>query len=202
MANRLSKITTKQGDGGWTGLAGTTKRIPKSDPLMNLIGDVDELNCWIGAVICELAEKSNWKSYEDELAMIQHQLFNIGGELAMSQSDDYQELIKEDDIKALEVLIVRYNGNLPPLKDFVLPGSNQSNATIHIARAVCRRAERSAIANLEEGFSTQYVPKHVKYLNRLSDFLFVLARCHDFNPVLWDHKAAEMIKCAILKDST
>lgn len=164
MGNRLSKIYTRTGDAGTTGL-GDGSRIAKSAARVAAMGDVDEVNCIIGILLTEnLADDIRAK-----LIDVQHGLFNIGGEISIP---GYQ-IITEAYIEQLEGYIDEYNKDLPPLKDFILPGGNRAAAYCHLARAVCRRAER-AMTRLAE---TESINEQGSiYLNRLSDLLFVLAR--------------------------
>lgn len=167
MGYRLSKIYTKTGDVGTTGL-GVNERISKSSLRIQAIGDIDELNSYIGLLIESLTAES---SRATELRQIQHDLFDLGGELAMP---DYT-LLDDSIISQLEALIDRDNATLPPLKNFILPGGTEQAARTHVARSICRRAERTVVA-----FNQQEPNAHVLvqiYLNRLSDYLFVLARC-------------------------
>lgn len=166
MGHRLSKIYTRTGDKGETGL-GMQGRIGKDSLRIAAIGDIDELNSGIGWLMVALAGK------ESDLAMlsqIQHDLFDLGGELAMPG----YELLEDRLITELEGYIDRLNEPLPPLKNFILPGGNEAAARCHLARSVCRRAERTMVA-----FNRAEEKGHVlaqQYLNRLSDLLFVYAR--------------------------
>src|SRR5581483_9843272 len=164
MGHRLSKIVTRTGDKGETGLA-TGERIPKSAPRVQALGDVDELNCCVGLLLVqELPE-----AMRDSLSTTQHELFDLGGELSLPG----HALIKESYLLRLESELAGLNETLPPLKEFVLPGGNAAAAAAHLARAVARRAERSLWAlNASEP-----VGEHaLRYANRLSDLMFVLAR--------------------------
>lgn len=164
MGNRLSKIYTRTGDNGITGLSNGS-RVKKSDARIVVIGDIDELNSAIGVVLALEPDQAN----RDTLIRIQQQLFNAGGEL----SQPGHLLIKESHVVWLENQLDAVNRGLAPLRDFVLPGGTSSAAYCHLARAICRRAERSLIAlNETEAVS----PVLLQYINRLSDFLFVLAR--------------------------
>ncbi len=164
MGNRLSKIYTKTGDQGETGL-GDGSRIDKTAPRVMAMGDVDELNSLVGLLITQCITEDMAGHLRD----VQHVLFNLGGELSVPGT----ELLLEEDISALEVLIDKHNENLPPLKEFVLPGGSQAAATCHLTRAVCRRAERSVnIVGKTDGINQN----SAIYLNRLSDLLFVFAR--------------------------
>jgi cob(I)alamin adenosyltransferase len=164
MGNRLSKIYTKTGDSGETGL-GDGSRIDKTAARVSSMGDVDELNSLIGILLTQELETE----MSEALIDIQHVLFNLGGELSIPGA----VMVEEKHVHILEQLIDAYNAKLPPLKEFILPGGSPSAATCHLARTVCRRAERSVI-----GLSkTDSINSHSKtYLNRLSDLLFVLAR--------------------------
>lgn len=175
MANRLTKIYTRTGDGGDTGLADGT-RLPKDAPRIEAMGAVDELNSAIGLL---LAEESS-AEVRTLLINVQHDLFDLGGELAVPG----HAILSERHIGALEAALDHYNATLPPLKDFVLPGGSRAAALAHVARTVCRRAERRVVA-LARGNSAgaagvsgnNAVPAlAAPYLNRLSDLLFVLAR--------------------------
>jgi cob(I)alamin adenosyltransferase len=164
MVNRLTKIYTRTGDKGETGLSGG-KRIRKDCPEIQAIGDVDELNSVLGMVIaCDLSDE-----LKSILIKIQHQLFNVGAELNSAKF----KLIHQRDIDELENHIDDFNQTLSPLKNFILPSGGHAAATCHLARAVCRRAERSVVA-LDE--SQGLNPTIQIYLNRLSDFLFVFSR--------------------------
>ncbi|MEM7542084.1 MAG: cob(I)yrinic acid a,c-diamide adenosyltransferase [Pseudomonadota bacterium] len=163
MGHRLSKIYTRTGDAGETGLADGS-RIAKTDPRVDAMGDVDELNCVIGALrACALPEP-----VDAELSEIQHDLFDLGGELSIPG----YELVRLEQINLIEAAIDRLNEDLPPLKEFVLPGGNEPAALCHLARAVCRRAER-AIARVDNPPANTI---SASYINRLSDYLFVAAR--------------------------
>lgn len=165
MGNRLSKIYTRTGDDGTTGL-GTGDRISKHSKRVEVFGTVDELNSAIGVVLaCENLDAD----LNDCLTRIQRQLFDLGGELCIPGTT----VINAEAVAGLETTLEDLNADLPPLKDFLLPGGCQEAASCHIARAICRRAERRAwsLASDEE------VNAHtLKYLNRLSDLLFVIAR--------------------------
>jgi cob(I)alamin adenosyltransferase len=164
MGNRLTKIYTRTGDAGQTGLTGG-ERVAKDSARIEVIGDVDELNSAVGLV---LAHDVPLKAREC-LTQVQHILFNLGGELSMRDNP----LITIDDIERLERAIDSFNADLPPLKEFILPGGGMAAASCHLARAVCRRAERRmiALARIEAINDVSRI-----YLNRLSDLLFVLCR--------------------------
>lgn len=179
MGNRLSKIYTRTGDDGTTGLA-FGDRVPKHCPRMETIGTADELNCAIGLLCCHSDNEEILRIF----GRVQHELFDLGGELSMPP----EKLIDMALVEQLEADLDRLNDDLPPLKDFILPGGSNAAAFAHQARALCRRAERCAwrLASEEE-----INPALLKYLNRLSDLLFiacrVLARA-GAGEVLWAHR--------------
>lgn len=164
MGNRLSKITTRTGDTGTTGL-GDGSRIKKSDPRVQAMGDVDELNSFVGLLLTYDLPAS----IREILCDVQHGLFDIGGEIAIPGTVKLTSLYTD----ALERALEQLNADLPPLKEFILPGGNPAAAVCHVARAVCRRAERTLVtlASCDDVNSAT-----LSYLNRLSDFLFVVAR--------------------------
>jgi cob(I)alamin adenosyltransferase len=164
MAKRLTKIYTRTGDDGSTGLADGA-RVGKDSLRIDVIGDLDELNSAVGAV---LAEEGPAKVRE-MLVAIQHDLLDMGGELSVPGHD----LIAESHVANLEAALDALNASLSPLKDFVLPGGTRAAAAAHMARTVCRRAERKLVA-LSRAESVS--PLLLQYLNRLSDLLFVCAR--------------------------
>lgn len=167
-----TKIYTKTGDGGNTSLIGGTK-VPKSDIRIDTYGTVDELNSWIGHV------NDLWQDEEckAELKEVQDRLFTIGSSLATDgEKEPKMKLpdLHDSDIQSLESRVDAMTAALPPMKSFVLPGGHPVVSAIHIVRCVCRRAERLAVAMLEAGLFVD--EKVIKYLNRLSDYLFTLAR--------------------------
>ena len=164
MANRLSQIATRTGDDGTTGLGDGT-RVPKSHGRIGAMGDVDELNSHIGVVLAEPLPDD----VRDLLVTIQHELFNLGGELSIPGFT----LLKDDAVAALDDALAHYNATLPRLQEFILPAGTRSAALAHVARAVARRAER-AVVTLAESETINSAPR--LFLNRLSDVLFVLAR--------------------------
>lgn len=180
-STRLDKIYTRSGDSGMTSLA-LGARVSKTDDRIAALGEVDELNCQIGVVIAHLPQSH---SITGELKLIQNTLFDIGGELAMN-TPDYPKLAQAK-IDNLEQALDKLNSQIPPLKEFVLPGGTIAAAHCHLARAVCRRVERQIIA-LSSTDSEQH-PTLTKYINRLSDFLFVAARSlaleNNGKEVLW-----------------
>jgi cob(I)alamin adenosyltransferase len=165
MGHRLSKIYTRTGDDGTTGL-GDGSRIEKDHPRMTAMGSVDELNSVIGMLIAELPSDD---ALRQPLSAIQHNLFNLGGELSIPG----YVMVKPEHITELENILDELNEPLPPLKNFILPGGSRSAATCHLARAICRRAERDLVT-LSRDNEINISGRH--YVNRLSDFLFVLAR--------------------------
>ena len=164
MANRLTKIYTRTGDDGTTGL-GSGERVAKDSARVEAYGTVDELNCAIGVLLA--ANLSD--SLKEPLEGIQHRLFDLGGELSIPG----RTVIEPTHVAALEALLDRFNTALPPLKDFLLPGGAPATAACHVARAVCRRAERR-VWTLSHDEPVN--PESLRYLNRLSDLLFVLGR--------------------------
>jgi cob(I)alamin adenosyltransferase len=164
MGHRLSKITTRTGDSGETGL-GDGSRVTKDSARIAAIGDVDELNSAIGVLLAEALPAAT----ADALVDIQHDLFDLGGELSIPG----HVAVHERHVKRIEALIETLNGDLPPLKEFILPGGTRPAAFAHLARTICRRAERTVVALAR----AEPVSDAVRiYLNRLSDLLFVLGR--------------------------
>lgn len=164
MGNRLSKIVTKTGDDGSTGLADGS-RTSKDAVRIEAMGDVDELNSLIGwLAVAELPP-----AIAAQLGIVQHRLFDVGGALSMPQGYPFPEQASDD----LETVIEELNNELPALKEFILPGGNEAAARCHLARAVCRRAERRLVALNKRAVLPQGL---LAYVNRLSDYLFVLAR--------------------------
>jgi len=164
MSKRLTRIYTRTGDDGTTGLAGG-ERLDKDHPRIDAVGSVDELNSCIGLLRALPLEAG----IDHPLAVIQHRLFDIGAELAMPGND----LLTAAATTSLEQTLDSFNAELPALQEFILPGGSEAAARCHIARAVCRRAER-ALLRLSRSESVNSAS--IKYLNRLSDLLFVLAR--------------------------
>lgn len=164
MANRLSKIYTRTGDDGTTGL-GDGSRINKDSLRVDAMGDVDELNSVIGLILTENLPAT----LRESLTHIQHDLFNIGGELSIPG----YVLLQQTRIDDLEKTIDRLNADLLPLKEFILPGGVKAAAYCHLARTVCRRAERK-LMQLHHAENVTEISR--KYLNRLSDLLFVMCR--------------------------
>jgi cob(I)alamin adenosyltransferase len=165
VGNRLSKIVTRTGDDGSTGLADGA-RVPKESARIEACGTVDELNSALGML---LAVADLPEAMAAQLLEIQHDLFDLGGELAIPGS----VVMTARQVEGLEALVESWNAGLPPLREFVLPGGGTAAATCHLARSICRRAERRCWA-LSRG--EPLGPQALRYLNRLSDLLFVLAR--------------------------
>jgi cob(I)alamin adenosyltransferase len=181
MGNRLSKIYTRTGDDGTTGL-GDGSRVPKDSARVEAYGTVDELNSCIGVL---LVDKSLPDKVRACLTEVQHELFDMGGELCIP---GHQAIVAQQ-VARLEQELDEFNEALPPLKEFILPGGGPAASACHVARAVARRAERRVwtLARTET-----VGPEGMKYLNRLSDLLFVLARVmarhEQGTEVLWRHR--------------
>ena len=164
MGNRLTQIATRTGDAGTTGL-GNNQRVSKNSLRVHAMGEVDELNSNIGVLLCE----GMAQDVRTLLVEIQHQLFNLGGELSIPGF----ELLKEEAVQALDDALERYNAQLPKLAEFILPAGTRGASLAHVCRTVARRAERAVVAlGNEEAIGD--APR--QYLNRLSDLMFVLAR--------------------------
>lgn len=164
MGHRLSKITTRTGDGGETGL-GDGSRVRKDSVRVAALGDIDELNSAIGVL---LAEPMTGK-LQEILQGIQHDLFDLGGDVSIPDRATFSG----EQVQRIEALVEEYNSVLPPLKEFILPGGSRAAGLAHVARTVCRRAERSLVALA----ATEKIDAPARiYLNRLSDLLFVLGR--------------------------
>jgi cob(I)alamin adenosyltransferase len=177
MGHRLSNIYTRTGDDGTTGL-GDGSRVVKDCPRVEAYGTVDELNSLVGIILAyELPD-----TVRTCLVDVQHDLFDLGGELSVP---DYQA-IEENYVTRLESQLDQFNTDLPSLKEFILPAGGIATSTTHLARAVCRRAERRAVTLARE---EDVNPASIHYLNRLSDLLFViarvLARFENGTEVLW-----------------
>jgi cob(I)alamin adenosyltransferase len=164
MGQRLTQITTRTGDDGTTGLGDGT-RVPKDHLRVQAMGDVDELNSGLGVLLAEPLPGD----VRELLVVIQHELFNLGGELSIPG----YELLKMSAVLRLDEALAHYNGALPRLKEFILPAGTRSAALAHVSRTVARRAERAVVA-LAAHEKVNDAPR--QYLNRLSDLLFVLAR--------------------------
>jgi len=179
MGNRLSKIATRTGDDGSTGL-GDGSRTDKGSVRVHAMGDVDELNSHLGLLLCEDMPEA----LRDELVAIQHDLFDLGGEICIP---GYQ-LITDLHVVRLDTLLAKYNATLPALEEFILPAGSRAASQAHVCRTVCRRAERS-IVTLGKAEAMHDHPR--QYVNRLSDLLFVLSRVLNRHAgggdVLWRH---------------
>jgi len=185
VGNRLSKIYTRTGDDGSTGLGDGT-RVAKDSARVASYGTVDELNSVIGVVLAQADLGHNVpEPVRETLVQVQHDLFDLGGELCIPG----MAMIHASDIERLETTLDGFNADLPALKDFILPGGGAAAAHCHVARTVCRRAEREVVALAR----TEAVrAEAIRYLNRLSDLLFViarvLARASGHGEVLWQHE--------------
>jgi len=179
MGNRLSKIATRTGDKGTTGL-GDGSRVDKDNVRIQAIGEVDELNSNLGVLLAEPLPDE----MREELVSIQHDLFDLGGELCIP---GYQ-MIKEEHVERLDALLAKYNATLPALTEFILPAGSRAAAVSHVCRTVCRRAER-AIVTLGKTETINDFPR--QYVNRQTDLMFVLARVLNRfaggSDVLWHH---------------
>ncbi len=164
MGKRLTQIATRTGDNGTTGLGDNT-RVSKDSLRVHAMGDVDELNSQIGVLLCEQMPDG----VRELLVEIQHQLFNLGGELSIPGF----ELLKAEAVLALDDALAHHNAQLPRLEEFILPAGNRAASQAHVCRTVARRAERAVVA-LGGAETLRETPR--QYLNRLSDLLFVLAR--------------------------
>jgi cob(I)alamin adenosyltransferase len=180
MGHRLTKIYTRTGDAGETGL-GDGSRVAKDSARIAAIGDIDELNSAVGLVLAEELPAAVRAALEG----VQHDLFDLGGEVCIPG----HAMIGEDHVARLEKLLDEYNAKLPALKEFILPGGTRAAAAAHLARTVCRRAERSLVAL---GRKEKVGVPARQYLNRLSDLLFVLGRALNREAgrgdVLWRHE--------------
>lgn len=178
MGNRLSKIATRTGDDGTTGL-GDGRRIGKDDARIAAIGDVDELNSNLGVLLAEPLPDD----VRTALVTIQHDLFDLGGELCIPG----HAVLDDTHLARLDKWLADYNATLPPLKEFILPAGSRAASHAHVCRTVCRRAERSIVA-LGRTDTLNDAPR--RYVNRLSDLLFVLARvlnrADGGSDVLWE----------------
>jgi len=188
MGHRLTRITTRTGDRGETGLGDGT-RVPKDAARVHAMGDIDELNSALGVLLAERVPKAA----REALERIQHDLFDLGGEICIPG----HTLMTAAHVGRLEALIEAYNAKLPPLREFILPGGTRAAALAHLARAVCRRAERSLVALAR---AEPVGEEARRYLNRLSDLLFVLGRNLNRSAgrgdVLWRHERARKVRPA------
>ena len=177
MGNRLTQIATRTGDAGTTGL-GNNQRVSKNSLRVHAMGEVDELNSHIGVLLCEDMPDA----VRHLLVEVQHQLFNLGGELSIPGF----ELLKADALLLLDNALAEHNATLPKLQEFILPAGSRAAALAHVCRTVARRAERAVVAlGAEEALN----PTPRQYLNRLSDLMFVLSRVlnrmHGGDDVYW-----------------
>lgn len=183
MGNRLTKIYTRTGDGGETGLADGS-RVAKDHPRIDAMGAVDELNSAIGLIMAEPLEPPHRNLLEE----VQQRLFDLGGELSMPGAS----IVVEEQVAAIEQALDKLNATLPPLQNFVLPGGGRAAAAAHLARAICRRAERDLFRLAREAEVNEY---GTKFLNRLSDLLFVFARVlakqQGGEEQLWNYRRAD-----------
>ncbi|NPA35277.1 MAG: cob(I)yrinic acid a,c-diamide adenosyltransferase [Chlorobi bacterium] len=184
---KKSSVYTKTGDKGTTGLIGGT-RVPKNDIRLEAYGTIDELNSWMGVLRSYIEEKE----ITDMVISIQNQLFNIGSYLATDDNaSDFRANIKFDEagITRLEKMMDKMEEKLPPLTGFILPGGHQATGFCHVARTVCRRAERKVTELSEQYEINDWI---IRYINRLSDFLFVLSRhlsnYFNVNEIRWNSK--------------
>ena len=177
---RITKVTTKTGDSGDTGL-GNGKRVSKNDIRVHVMGCIDKLNSIIGWT----RTLANGEM-DSTLELIQQDLFNMGGEISIP--DVEMNLLDESRVEWLDKLTDKYNEKLPPLDEFILPGGNEFSSRLHISRTECRDAERKLIGLAEQEYVSDL---HKKYLNRLSDFFFILARVEssdqNIEEVTWDY---------------
>ena len=164
MANRLSQIATRTSDNGTTGLGDNT-RVSKDSLRVHAMGDVDELNSHIGVLLCEELPAG----VRELLVEVQHQLFNLGGELSIPGF----ELLKPEAVALLDDALAEHNATLPRLAEFILPAGSRAASLAHVCRTVARRAERAVVAL---GAAEPLKDSPRQYLNRLSDLLFVLSR--------------------------
>jgi cob(I)alamin adenosyltransferase len=182
MANRLSTIVTRTGDDGTTGL-GDGSRTRKDDARIRVIGEVDELNATLGVLLAEPLPDE----VRADLTGIQHDLFDLGGELSIPG----HRMVGDEQVARLEGRVQHYNETLPRLAEFILPGGSRAAALAHVSRTVCRRAERSLVALAQAGGPEAVGTAARQYLNRLSDLMFVLARVINrtdgVDDVLWKH---------------
>jgi cob(I)alamin adenosyltransferase len=171
---RITKVTTRTGDGGETGLA-SGRRVSKADARVEAYGDIDELMACLGLCRLAIAGVETLSKLDALLETILHRLFDLGAEIASEPPEDaepHDAALTSADLRSLEAAIEAMNGTLPPLTSFVLPGGSEAAARLHLARTVCRRAERRVVALGPKAVR----PLLVAYLNRLSDLLFVAAR--------------------------
>ncbi len=170
MGNRLSKIYTRTGDAGDTGMADGS-RLAKDDLLVHAIGEVDELNSQLAVIVCHAPD-----DFINAIQNIQNDLFNVGAELTMNNPMSepmIEPIIKQENVDGLEKSLDILNESLTPLKEFILPGGGLAASHCHVARSICRRAERCLVSLNNKNKLNSHL---MAYINRLSDYLFVLAR--------------------------
>ena len=186
MGKRLTQIATRTGDTGTTGL-GDGQRVDKDHLRICAMGDVEERNSEIGVLLTEDMPTSVASELRELFSQVQHDLFDLGGELCIPN----YTLLKEEQVTQLDAWLLKYNSTLPKLEEFILPGGTRAAAQAHVCRTVCRRAERS-IVKLGRNESIHDSPR--QYVNRLSDLLFVIARVLNQSSggsdVLWKHQKA------------
>lgn len=184
---KITKVYTKTGDKGETGLGGG-QRVPKNSPRINAYGTVDELNSYIGLAI----SSGLFEDIEKKLKVIQNELFHLGSDLCFLEEDKKKfsiPLIQEHHVLELEKIMDQYSKELSPLENFILPGGTAGASHLHVARTICRRAEREVITL---GLYEETGAFVIKYLNRLSDTLFVMARYENlkkgYEDIYWDSR--------------
>lgn len=181
MGKRLSKIYTKTGDKGETGL-GDGSRIAKDHIRVQAMGSCDELNSHLGLVISELKSESEFSALTEFLEKCQHRIFDLGGEISIPG----YKIVNDDHVTQVETYLDELNADIPPLENFIMPGGSRLLASIHLARSVARRAERDLVSLSADNDINE---AGLRYLNRLSDFLFVAARyvakASNIEEVLW-----------------
>ena len=187
MGNRLSKIATRTGDAGMTGL-GDGSRVEKDHLRVCAMGDVDELNSEIGVLMTEAIPPAISEELLTLFSQVQHDLFDLGGELCIPN----YTLLKAEQVAQLDIWLEQYNSTLPALTEFILPGGTRAAAQAHVCRTVCRRAERSIV---RLGWEESLHDSPRQYVNRLSDLLFVLSRVLNRaaggQDILWKHEKKE-----------
>ena len=194
MGKRLSKIYTRTGDSGETGL-GDGNRVAKTDVRIEAIGAIDELNSYIGLLI-ETLKETNCDELDKVLSFLgtsQHCLFDLGGELSIPSF----ELIKAHHVKSIETELDELNSHLEPLENFIMPAGSILIAQCHLARSICRRAERRTVSLMKVETINKY---SLEFLNRFSDYLFVVARfcalSTGVEEVLWEKDSSDLKKCS------
>lgn len=196
---RTVKIYTRTGDKGDTSLF-TGQRVPKDDPFIDALGTVDECNCALGSAIALLPEQDSLNAVREQLITIQHALFDVGAALATPRNTAAAAKLTltrfdDDSTKSLEKWIDNMDAELPKLAAFILPGGHPAGAMLHLARSFCRRAERQVLPLYRRGDVSDNV---LIYLNRLSDYLFVLSRYVNMQcnrpETIWEHNYKPAVK--------